>query len=233
MNFVVISIIVFILIISSQLYRQPRSKLEEVALIRGLPVYRYRVNATTAEKINGEVEKYYNKTGLDASEKEGWNAKHLSNAFYKHARDDDLPTLSKELSICIKKLCKRHSLSPKLASLSADKDYPNDCDYWVNLYNVGHYQGRHCHINDGDDTPFYCYTYFSRYSHGIDGPLSFHLNLNDDEPITTPEIQQGDILIFGPTLEHSVEQQKKAGPRITVSGNIYHDLFRDVDDIHH
>lgn len=200
--------------------------LEKIAHVRGLPVYRRRVDGATADKINREIETYYEKTGLESSEKEGWNSKHLSNAFCDQ-EGDDLPTLSKELTACMKQLCKTHFISPESVTLSAEKDGDSKkFDYWVNLYNIGDYQGPHCHINDGDDTPFYCYTYFSKYTHGLDAPLCFHPNLNDDETVVKPEIRQGDILIFAPTLDHSVERQNREQPRITVSGNIYHDLFR-------
>ena len=215
MKLKLITVIVFILTISFQLYRPPRSSLEEIAFLDGFPVYRYQVNATTANKVNREVKRYCDKTGLDASDKEGWNAQHLSNAFYEQ-EDNDLPTLIKEMSIPMTQLCEKHCLSSKNVSIMIDSKN----DYWVNIYNPDHHQGAHTHINEGDKTPFYCFTYFSKYVHGLDAPLRFHPLSG---AVITPEIQQGDILIFPPTLHHSVDRQKGTGPRITVSGNIYHE----------
>lgn len=209
-------LIVLLITLLSSIFHKPESKLEEIALINGSPVYRFRIDATAVDKIYTEVENYYKRTGLAPSEKEGWNAEHLSNAFYEND-DMELPTLTKEMSKPLEELCHKHSISPKrLSTLN---------DYWVNVYRPGDYQGSHCHINQGDKTPFYCFTYFSKYSHGLDAPLRFHPRFAEMENSFTPEVHVGDVLLFPQTLEHSVQGQKRSGPRITVSGNIYHEDF--------
>lgn len=120
--------------------------------------------------------------------------------------------------------------------------FPRDCDIdivnsWLNLYNSGHAQEPHHHVNFPDMVNF-SGVVFIQYDKEKDGKFYFE-NMNLDHtvlgythifkqsPVLEPDISEGDIIIFPSFVRHGVRLQKHDTNRLTLSFNLSvmpHDL---------
>lgn len=100
---------------------------------------------------------------------------------------------------------------------------------WVNLYRDGQFQERHNHVENHTTCSA---IYFLNYEHKKDAEVSFR-NTNADYYTYSnftcffpngfewfsPEVAEGDVIIFPAFLEHFVGKQKGGRTRLTVSSN--------------
>lgn len=114
---------------------------------------------------------------------------------------------------------------------SKTEDINISIDYqipWINVYRPGNFQELHDHLYNSS----FSYTYFYKlpentgnfvFSNPIRsyGPLSGLANKFFDVVTTefTPEVKEGQILIFPNWLQHLVTENKSSEDRITISGN--------------
>tara|TARA_B100000085_G_C18485641_1_gene489127 strand:- start:13 stop:624 length:612 start_codon:yes stop_codon:yes gene_type:complete len=100
-------------------------------------------------------------------------------------------------------------------------------DAWVNQYNAGDSQEIHNHLVN--NSTFSC-CYFLKYDKDLDSKFVFRntnleleigsLNsLYNISSTHTPEVCEGDIIIFPSSIHHFVEIQKNNSNRTTVSAN--------------
>lgn len=113
--------------------------------------------------------------------------------------------------------------------------FPSDCEIeivnsWLNLYNSGHAQEPHHHINYPDFINF-SGVIFIQYNKTTDGHFYFeNLNLEhtvlgyshifNQAPILTPDVKNGDVIVFPSFVRHGVTQQKQDTNRLTLSFNL-------------
>ena len=107
-------------------------------------------------------------------------------------------------------------------------------EIWYNCYTDGEYQEPHDHLGGGlDKCHFSCIHYLSfdktrHKSTNFCDPLnkirnlSFELNRNEYELTYTPDIEEGDFIMFPSYLDHFVEPSISTEdyPRITIAMNI-------------
>jgi len=101
---------------------------------------------------------------------------------------------------------------------------------WMNVYEKGHYQEPHHHI-DGQSNLSWCY--FHKLPENS-GEFGFWNEMYRSYAATTPmitigsdiaewqypEVEEGDLLVFPSFLTHQVTYHKSDERRVTVSGNI-------------
>ena len=124
-----------------------------------------------------------------------------------------------------------------------DDDYIIEIDeIWFNYYIDGEYQEQHNHIDSAQDqrrridklTPTFSCVHFLCYDKEVHNPLtfrdpmymtrshSFEFASHEYQDNHTPDISEGDIIMFPSYLEHEVKAGKPTpnNPRITISFNL-------------
>lgn len=113
--------------------------------------------------------------------------------------------------------------------------FPPDCDIeivnsWLNLYNSGHAQEPHHHVNYPDFINF-SGVIFIQYDKEKDGKFYFE-NMNLDHtvlgythifkqsPVLEPDVSEGDLIVFPSFVRHGVRLQKHDTNRLTLSFNL-------------
>jgi len=113
--------------------------------------------------------------------------------------------------------------------------FPTHCNIdlinsWLNLYNSGHTQEPHHHVNFPDFINF-SGVIFIQYKKGEDANFYFeNLNLEhtvlgythifEQDQILTPDITEGDLLLFPSFVRHGVKTQRFDNNRLTLSFNL-------------
>ena len=101
---------------------------------------------------------------------------------------------------------------------------------WMNVYGKGSYQEAHQHVSTGEQLS---YCYFSKLPEGsgkfgfwnelfrLYSTTNLYQNLNIDVmEWASPEVKEGDLLIFPSFLIHQVTYHGVDDLRVTVSGNV-------------
>ena len=131
----------------------------------------------------------------------------------------------------------------KVIESFCDDDYVIEIDeIWFNYYIDGEYQEQHNHIDSAADvrrkneklTPTFSCVHFLCYDKEVHNALtfkdpmsmirshSFEFASHEHEDIHTPNINEGDMIMFPSYLEHEVKAGKPTpnNPRITISFNL-------------
>ena len=124
-----------------------------------------------------------------------------------------------------------------------DDDYVIEIDeIWFNYYVDGEYQDQHSHIDSASDqrrqgdktSPTFSCVHFLCYDEQVHNALtfkdpmsmirshSFEFASHEHEDIHSPNISEGDMIMFPSYLEHEVKAGKPTpnNPRITISFNL-------------
>jgi len=215
--------------------------------IFGCPVY--IASFENREKAMSEIQYCLDNTNTRDPSGE-WNAECITTSSHGHMCEIEgklikfdyiFSELNKHIDIFTKQICIDSKFTYNVCRDRLCKEPHNDT--WINIYNEGHYQDEHFHIIDEEDDDykghpptFFSFTYFAKYDHETDAKFTFI----DPSPgpilfeqwATTckyfkreiiPEIKEGDIVIFPAHMIHKVTKQIIDGPRITFSGNFYHE----------
>lgn len=124
----------------------------------------------------------------------------------------------------------------KYINLFFDTDWEADIiDYWFNCYIDGDYQEQHNHCNQrGAFTPQFSCIHYLSFDPTRHHPVSFcdplaaarasslEMDFYEYDPLFTPEVNEGDFLMFPSWLDHFVRPSEPTPdyPRITISFNL-------------
>ena len=112
-------------------------------------------------------------------------------------------------------------------------------DIWFNKYHKTHSQEIHWHVHNDRDVLF-SFAYFAKFDPEKDAKFKFinpmpseitNETLREHPAFAfdiTPDVEEGDILIFPSFLLHRVEEQLEDRQRITISGNFYEQLKEEI-----
>lgn len=192
-----------------------------IITVYGYPIYKAQVDNNT--KILEEVQINMKNIG----NKSAWDSECLTTSSF----DDENRFISEYVKLEVirhaTKMMEHIGSDIQLTTKMCDSENCILCDdIWMNVYNKGHYQVTHAHYSEqpGADIPIVSFSYFARYKHGEDAQFIFVNPVSSQPKEIAMDVNQGDILIFPSFMLHRVDKQNTDGPRITISGNLYHVL---------
>jgi len=211
-----------------------------VHYIYGMPVYVGKLSGDSQEHILEDVTTFLQKNQLKVGSEDDWNC--LTSS--KHAleeKGDVTQVLESNVRMDFESTRLRHELEAhvehymKALGVTEPVSLTLDKDLWVNVYNTGHFQDPHVHVEPGVPCVF-SFSYFAKFDRATDAPFVF---MNPLPPTPCPILErsniafsrefapilsQGDVLIFPSHFPHRVGVQSQDTARTTVAGNFYHSL---------
>ena len=121
-------------------------------------------------------------------------------------------------------------LAPYLWQYFPDNVSINVVNSWLNLYNKGHAQEAHNHVNFPDFVNF-CGVIFIQFDPETDGRFYFenmsdihtvlgYTHIFEQSHVMMPEVKSGDLLLFPAFVRHGVMKQNNDTNRLTLSFNL-------------
>ena len=174
-------------------------------------LYQYHIEKEDQAPIKARAEEFYSKNKLKKSVPNGWNC----DLFTTHGSNN----FSAEECI--------NTFTPALSEFREESQSHGSVileTLWLNVYEKQNWQEKHIH------PPFqWSGVYFVHFDPNEHNPTTFHHpseTLLATAGITTgttftPQVQEGDMIIFPSWLEHSVLMNKSSKIRSTISFNLF------------
>ena len=192
----------------------------------------YQGQVENNDRLKGQLLPLINLKKNKVQVPEGWSTTKIITSINSDKANEflyDNEELSKQYLNVIESFC--------------DDDYIIEIDeIWFNYYIDGEYQEQHNHIDSAQDqrkridklTPTFSCVHFLCYDKEVHNPLtfrdpmymtrshSFEFASHEHEDIHSPNISEGDMIMFPSYLEHEVKAGKPTpnNPRITISFNL-------------
>ena len=119
-----------------------------------------------------------------------------------------------------------YPLIVKFLKKTMDMNVKVQCHMWYNIYNTGYMQEAHAHHGVGSLASGIVYVRYPKGSTATTflSPMRHYFNAcqyKEDYTMFTPDVTEGDCIIFPPWLEHRVDKQTNIDrSRITVAFNV-------------
>jgi|TARA_Y100000287_G_C14209015_1_gene349759 hypothetical protein len=192
------------------------------------PTYIYHYNLKGHNKVLKDIlvpkiEQYLKDYPAPDKSPPGWISSNIITSWGRNTINQKLFAQSAEVNKCYKE----HFM--KIFGMTV-KSSVKFTDAWFNYYIDGQYQEPHDHINPDYNTPdpHFSAIHFLQFDKNIHQPVKFvdpnsklnRRHLKTD--IYTPEIEEGDIIVFPCHLTHFVNASEPTPeyPRISVAFNI-------------
>jgi len=208
-----------------------------VHYVYGMPVYVGKLSGDSQEHILEDVTTFLQKNQLNVGSEDDWNCRTSS----KHALEENgdvTQVLESNVRVDFESTCLLRELKGHVVhylealGVTEPMSLTLGKDLWVNVYDTGHFQDTHIHVEPGVPCVF-SFSYFAKFDRATDAPFVFmnpapptHCPILERSNISfsrefAPELSQGDLLIFPSHFPHRVGVQEHDTARTTIAGNFY------------
>jgi hypothetical protein len=162
---------------------------------------------------------------IDLKPPSGWVCSNLTTSFVNESVNNELFSSSNLLGECYREC---------FSNIAEDKNRSYEVTHtWFNYYTKDDYQEWHNHIGNGSDLSFVYFLSFDPVYHSplvfkdplhIVRKMSLDTQISGYSPVWSPDLNEGDMIMFPSYLEHCVKINNQtvdySTPRVTISGNV-------------